>query len=80
MRIGLLSDTHIPSVEKELPEIITSALRGVDLILHGGDIYTPSVLDDLEHIAPVLAASGDDDFGDTLSDERVKGKHILKLG
>ncbi|MEE8414491.1 MAG: metallophosphoesterase family protein [Dehalococcoidales bacterium] len=79
MRIGLLSDTHIPSVEKELPSMITSALAGVDLILHGGDIYTLSVLDDLEKIAPVLAARGDDDYGATITDERVKGKHILQL-
>ena len=79
MRIGLLSDTHIPEVAKALPAELTEAFRGVDLILHAGDIYVPSVLDNLEHIAPVLAARGDDDYGDTLLDERVKEKHILEL-
>jgi len=79
MRIGLISDTHIPLVDKALPPEVLEAFKGVDLILHAGDIYVPSVLDELERIAQVLAARGDDDYGDTLLDERVKAKHILKL-
>ncbi len=80
VRIGLLSDTHIPEVEKRLPAEIKEAFQGVDLILHAGDIYIPSVLDELERIAPVLAAIGDDDYRDVLTDRRVKQKHVLKLG
>lgn len=79
MRIGLLSDTHIPVAEKELPPEVARAFRGVDLVLHAGDIYDQSVLDDLERIAPVLAARGDDDYLSSLTDERVKEKHVLKL-
>ena len=79
MRIGLISDTHIPDVEKALPAELLKAFQGVELILHAGDIYIPSVLDDLEHIAPVLAARGDDDYGDTLTDRRVKSRHVLNL-
>ena len=79
MRIGLISDTHIPEVAQGLPEQIAQAFKGVDLILHAGDMYTLSVLDDLEHIAPVLAATGDDDASDTEKDTRVTRKHILKL-
>ncbi|MCJ7744203.1 MAG: YfcE family phosphodiesterase [Dehalococcoidales bacterium] len=79
MRIGLLSDTHIPEAETELPRELLTAFQGVDLILHAGDIYVRSVLDELARIAPVLAARGDDDYGSTLTDERVKEKHILNL-
>jgi len=79
MLVGLLSDTHIPEVEKALPVEVMEAFRGVDLILHAGDIYIPSVLDELERIAPVLAARGDDDYGDIQRDRRVKEKHVLKL-
>lgn len=79
MRIGLLSDTHIPEVAQAVPLEVLQAFRGVDLILHAGDIYIPRVLDELQDIAPVLAAEGDDDYGDTLRDERVKRKHVLKL-
>ena len=79
MEIGLISDTHIPDIEEKLPAEVAKAFGGVDLILHAGDIYIPAVLDDLEHIAPVLAAKGDDDYGYTLRDGRVKSKHVLKL-
>jgi len=80
MRIGLLSDTHIPFAEKTLPLEVMKTFHGVDLIMHCGDIYLHSVLGDLEKIAPVLVAKGDDDDEeDVLADERVKEKHILKL-
>ena len=61
MRIGLISDTHIPEAGKEIWPEIRSAFAGVDLILHGGDITVGRVLDDLETIAPVLAAQGNHD-------------------
>jgi len=80
MRIGLLADTHIPIAAKELPPELIEAFRGVDLILHAGDIYALSVLDELARIAPVLAARGDDDYGATLIDKRVQWTHVLKLG
>lgn len=79
MRIGLISDTHIPEAAHVLPPQIAEVFRGVDLILHAGDVYTPAVLDQLEHIAPVLAARGDDDPEDILVDRRVKWKHVLKI-
>lgn len=79
MRIGLISDTHIPDHAKELPEQLQDVFRGVDLILHAGDIYDASVLDELECLAPVLAAEGDDDPFPTRNDRRVKGKHILNV-
>ncbi|MDO8473449.1 MAG: metallophosphoesterase family protein [Dehalococcoidia bacterium] len=80
MRIGLITDTHVPDVAKSLPAELAHVFKGVELILHAGDIYSLSVLDDLEHIAPVIAASGDDDMGPTLADPRVKAKYVLQLG
>ena len=74
IRIGLLSDTHIMS--EELPHQLEQVFRGVDLILHAGDIIYPRVLDKLEGIAPVLAARGDED-SDRLSDQRVREDHFL---
>ena len=78
-RIGLLSDTHIPIDAKVLPGQIKEIFRDVDLILHAGDIYEPWVLDELESIAPVLAAEGDDDDYDIASDRRVKKKQTLTI-
>ena len=79
MLIGLISDTHIPDHAKELPDQLKEAFRGVDLILHAGDVYIPSVLDELEHLAPVLAAEGDDDPFATANDRRVKKEHVITI-
>lgn len=77
MLIGLISDTHIPEVTKALPPEVFEVFKGVDLILHAGDIYVLSVLDHLERLAPVLAARGDDDYG--LRDQRVEEVRNLTL-
>lgn len=55
MRLGVISDTHNPSVGEEPPQEVVSAFEGVDAIIHAGDIYQPSCLDWLEKIAPVYA-------------------------
>ena len=77
MRIGLLADTHIIEAEKDIPPQVMEAFKGVDLILHAGDVTNCSVLDHLERIAPVLAAVGDHDYSQ--SDSRWQEKHVLKL-
>lgn len=56
MRIGLISDTHVPGGATEVPPQVATAFEGVDLILHAGNIYRPDTLDWLERIAPVKAA------------------------
>jgi putative phosphoesterase len=79
MLIGLISDTHIPGAAKALPSQIKEVFRNVDLILHAGDIYTVSVLDELECLSPVLAARGDNDPTEGENDKRVKWKQILTI-
>jgi len=79
IRIGLVSDTHIPKSTHVLPPQIKEAFKDVDLIFHAGDIYVVSVLDELEHLAPVLAAEGDDDYPEVKSDRRVKKEHVLTV-
>ena len=79
VRIGLIADTHIPEAATELPAQIREIFRDVDLILHAGDVYITSVLDELERIAPVLAAEGDDDYIEVMRDKRVKRKQILNI-
>jgi uncharacterized protein len=86
MRIGLISDTHIPEACERLPAAVVDALRGVDLVMHAGDVYVNQVLDELSAIAPVIAAIGNGDEGldghrfklDT-SDDRVKTAHLIEV-
>ncbi|NLN19054.1 MAG: metallophosphoesterase family protein [Firmicutes bacterium] len=61
MRIGILSDTHIPTRARELPTEVISGMTGVDLIIHAGDIVEQSVLSTLAAIAPVHAVHGNMD-------------------
>jgi len=77
IRIGLISDTHIPTVAKQIPEQVEKAFQGVDLILHAGDIQVARALDWLESIAPVYAALGNNDEG--MDDPRIKPVQILHL-
>jgi putative phosphoesterase len=57
MRIGLISDTHIPSMGKEPPPQVLIAFADVDLIFHAGDIYTQDCITWLEQVAPVHATT-----------------------
>jgi putative phosphoesterase len=56
MRIGLISDTH-GLLRPEVP----SALSGVELILHAGDVGGSAILQALRQIAPVRAVCGNVD-------------------
>lgn len=59
MLIGVLSDTH-----GTIPPGVGVAFRGVDQILHAGDIGPAWILDHLEAIAPVVAVRGNTDSGE----------------
>jgi len=56
MTIGVVSDTH-GYFDPCLHEI----LAGADAILHGGDVGSPEILDELRRIAPVYAVRGNVD-------------------
>jgi putative phosphoesterase len=77
-RIGILSDTHMPGSLRRLWPEVGHAFAGVDLIMHSGDICLPSVLDQLEEWAPVLAARGNNDFFGS-GDPRVADVHWLDV-
>jgi hypothetical protein len=65
VRIGLISDTHLPSVIRRLDELgpeIGAFLATVDLILHAGDVTAPSVVVWCEQFAPVRVARGNNDL------------------
>ena len=84
-RIGVIADTHglfDPAIRRHF--------KGVDHILHAGDIGNRSVIEQLGKIAPVTAASGNvDDDGESvfpseavieLAGLRIAIRHILYEG
>lgn len=64
--VGLISDTH----GLLRPEAVT-ALTGVDLILHAGDVGDRGIIEALRRIAPVNAVLGNIDSGDWLPESRI---------
>lgn len=77
MLIGVLSDTHIPSRARQLPNVLFEIFDGVDLILHAGDLVDEQVLTDLRAIAPVEAVAGNMDSPELR--QRLGRKKILEL-
>jgi putative phosphoesterase len=60
-RIGVVADTHCPEFIDRLPDRLFEALRGVDLIIHAGDVTGEKTLKALASIATVEAVRGDHD-------------------
>jgi len=78
MKVGVLSDTHVPTIMKALPPVIFDIFRDVDLILHAGDIVEMSVLEELRALAPVEAVAGNMD--DSEAHEKLPYKRVITLG
>jgi putative phosphoesterase len=74
MLVGLVSDTHA----LVRPEIF-DALKGVELILHAGDVGGRSVLDELGTIAPVRAVYGNSDAAGEPNLKAELALHIDRL-
>lgn len=81
MRIGLISDTHIPDMATRLHPAVPDVFDGVDLILHAGDLIGTEALEWLREIAPVEAVRGDQDrMLDFLPMQRIVQAGNLRIG
>jgi uncharacterized protein len=56
LRVGLVSDTH-----GLLRPEARAFLAGCDYIVHGGDVGGADILDELAHMAPLIAVRGNND-------------------
>ena len=61
MLLAVISDTHLPRGQRRLPLACVRVLKRADLILHAGDLFSLSVLRELELHAPVAAVRGNVD-------------------
>jgi putative phosphoesterase len=59
-KVGLLADTHIRKNDgSDLPDAVLKAFKGVDLIVHLGDIGKKVCVDRLSEVAPVMVQTED---------------------
>ena len=77
MKIGVISDTHVPMNSCELPLELLHALKGCDLIIHAGDLIDICVLEELKKISKVEAVYGNMDPQKLRS--LLKDKKILNI-
>jgi hypothetical protein len=73
MLIGVISDTH----GLLRPEAV-AALRGVEHILHAGDVGDVAILDELRKIAPVTAIRGNVDISGACAN--LPATDVVELG
>jgi putative phosphoesterase len=72
-RVGVISDTH-----GKIPQSALNRFKGVDLIIHAGDIGEPEILQALTKIAPTVAVRGNMDTGKWARD--LPEKEIIAIG
>jgi len=71
--VGVISDTH-----GLLRPGVIEALRGVELIIHAGDIGTRQVIEALSAIAPVVAVRGNMDGGEW--SRNLRDSEVVEVG
>ena len=76
MKVGVISDTH-----NYLDPKIFELFKGVEHIIHAGDVGTSAILNELGEIAPVTAVHGNTDSGLPLREIEVfeLGRHKFLL-
>ncbi|HET7657174.1 MAG TPA: metallophosphoesterase family protein [Bacillales bacterium] len=83
MRVGVVSDTHMPGAGSELPKRVIEGLTGVDLIIHAGDWTMPEVYEQFHSIAPVEGVTGNVDspkMSELLGTEKILNLNGYRIG
>lgn len=79
IKIGVISDTHIPDRAQYLPLQIMQEFKKMDMIIHAGDLVELNVLEKLRAICPdVKAVWGNMDPLNVRN--KLPGKLIFKAG
>jgi uncharacterized protein len=79
IKIGVISDTHIPECTSKLPDKLVKGLAGMDMIVHAGDLADVSVLEALKGVCTdVRAVAGNMDNGDVC--RALPEKLVFKTG
>jgi putative phosphoesterase len=81
VKIGVVSDTHLPRFGRALPRALVAGLEAerVDLILHLGDMTGPEVPALFEAVAPFDGVAGNND-GDELVGRFARRKVVVAEG
>ena len=78
VRVGVISDTHVPDKASRIPGEVLRALDGVDVILHGGDLITTGLIAILQRIAPLEAVYGNNDPKQVV--DAIPAQKVVRVG
>lgn len=79
MRIGVISDTHIPAASAGIPRIVLEDFSSADMVVHAGDLADLRVLDELKNACrDVRAVYGNMDPPEV--QRRLPKKLFIKTG
>ncbi|MGD0335776.1 MAG: YfcE family phosphodiesterase [Candidatus Omnitrophota bacterium] len=79
MKIGVISDTHIPERAAQIPQKILDAFKGMDMVIHAGDLVDIRTLEQLKAVCDnVKAVSGNMDNEEIL--RLLPQKIVFKAG
>jgi putative phosphoesterase len=79
MKIGVISDTHIPDLRRSLPARVLEIFSTVEIVLHAGDITSIQVLQQLqESVSLTFAVYGEDDSPEVKS--YLQESQVLEFG
>ena len=74
MKIGVISDTHIPDKTEHIPQEILNAFKQVDMVVHAGDMVDLQAIEELKSVCKrVVAVAGNMDR------ESVRKKYPVKM-
>jgi hypothetical protein len=79
VKIGVISDTHIPALSPVLPSRIADVFKGLDIILHAGDINELYMLEEFqESYTLTFAVHGERDSEDV--QHYLDEKQVVRFG
>ncbi|MCP4649937.1 MAG: metallophosphoesterase [PVC group bacterium] len=79
MKIGVISDTHIPINCDKLPQNIAKHFKDIDMIIHAGDLVSTDVISLLEEFTKnIVAVAGNMDCHDV--QEKFPPKTTITAG
>jgi len=79
IRIGVISDTHIPDGADEIPKKILDEFKKVDIVIHSGDLVDLKVLELLKNVCKDVRAVWGNMDPQTVK-KNLREKEIIEAG
>jgi len=78
MRIGVVSDTHVPSLYRTIPDELWRVLEGCERVIHAGDFDGWETYETFRQRFPLTAVIGNRDAFEESS--QVPTKQVIQVG